>query len=591
MSRRPLFRPSWPRPIWSWLSWRGLRLGSGLVLMAFATTHLLNHAFGLVSFEAMDPAREWLGFWHRPLVWPILLAAFVLHILAALWSLYERRGLRLALWQYVQIASGVLIPLFLALHYMGSRGVFQTLGIPIGYEFELFALWPDHAWRQSILLVLVWLHGCMGVHYWLRLHGWYRRIAGPLLALAVLVPTLSLLGFVSAGRELRAKAAVEPAWLEGVARAERWPSEPAALDFVYQGERLIIGVFLALVVLTLLARAARAFWRERRNSFAVTYAGGRRVRAQRGTSLLEVSRLHGIAHASVCGGRGRCSTCRVRITGGGEVLPPPSPAEARVLQRLGAAPEVRLACQTRPMGDVELALLMPAETTSRESLRPMNPGHGVERETAVLFADLRSFTRLSEGRLPFDVVHLLNRYFKTMGAAIDDAGGHVDKFIGDGIMALFGLDTDPETAARQALRAARSMGAALDGLNHEFRAELPQPLRMVIGLHLGTTIVGELGYGRSITLTAIGDAVNVASRLEGVAKEQNVPFVVSTALLERAGITADALPHQEVALRGRGESLHVVLFAATDELPTVPATTSPRSLMARLLSRSPPVAA
>ncbi len=570
--------------------WRRIRLGSGLVLMAFATTHLLNHAFGLVSFEAMDPARAWLGFWHRPLVWPILLAAFVLHILAALWSLYERRSLRLALWQYLQIASGVLIPLFLALHYMGSRGVFQALGIPIGYEFELFALWPDHAWRQSILLVLVWLHGCVGVHYWLRQRGWYRRMAGPLLALAVLLPSLSLTGFIGAGRELRARAAAEPSWLEALARAERWPEDPAALDFVHRGERLILAVFLALVLCTLLARTVRALWREGRNSFAVTYAGGRRVRAPRGTSLLEVSRLASIPHASVCGGRGRCSTCRVRITSGADALPPPSPAEARVLQRLGAAPDIRLACQTRPAGDVELVLLMPAETTAREALRPMNPGQGVEREVAVLFADLRSFTRLSEGRLPFDVVHLLNRYFRTMGAAIDGTGGHVDKFIGDGIMALFGLDTDPGTAARQALRAARSMGEALHRLNLEFGSELPQPLRMVIGLHLGTAIVGELGYGRSTTLTAIGDAVNVASRLEGVAKEQNVPFVVSTVLLERAGIRVEALPHQEVALRGRHELLPVVPFARTDELPTVPESAAPRSLAARLFSRPPPTA-
>ncbi len=578
-----------------WPTWRGLRLGSGLVLMAFATTHLLNHAFGLVSFEAMDPAREWLGFWHRPEFWPILLAAFVVHILAALWSLYERRGLRMAPWQYLQIASGVLIPFFLALHYMGSRGIFQALGAPIGYEFELFVIWPTYAWQQSILIVLVWLHGCIGLHYWLRLHGWYRRIVGPLLALAVLVPTLSLAGFISAAREFHAKAAAEPEWLAGLARAERWPMDEAELAFVYQGEKLIIGVFLGLVLLALAARSARAFWRERRNSFAVTYEGGRRVRAQRGTSLLEVSRLAGIPHASVCGGRGRCSTCRVRITSGTETLPPPAPAEERVLQRLGAAPDVRLACQTRPRGDVTLALLMPAEATSREALRPMNPGHGIEREIAVLFADLRSFTRLSEGRLPFDVVHLLNRYFKTMGAAIDDAGGHVDKFIGDGIMALFGLDPDAESAARQALRAARAMGAALDGLNHEFRSELPQPLRMVIGVHLGTTIVGELGYGRSTSLTAIGDAVNVASRLEGVAKEQDMAFVISADLLERAGVAADgadvAAERRDVTLRGRAEPLHVVLFATPGDLPDLPADTSPRSLVTRLFGRAPAVPA
>ena len=135
------------------------------------------------------------------------------------------------------------------------------------------------------------------------------------------------------------------------------------------------------------------------------------------------------------------------------------------------------------------------------------------------------------------------------------------------------------------------MGAALDGLNQEFRTELPQPLRMVVGLHLGTTIVGELGYGRSTSLTAIGDAVNVASRLEGVAKEQDMAFVISADLLNRAGVAADAALLRDVTLRGRAEPLHVVLFATPVELPDLPAATSPRSLVARLFSRPSPAPA
>jgi adenylate cyclase len=188
----------------------------------------------------------------------------------------------------------------------------------------------------------------------------------------------------------------------------------------------------------------------------------------------------------------------------------------------------------------------------------------------VLFADLRGFTRLSEGRLPYDVVHLLNRYFKTMGRAIDGAGGHVDKVVGDGIMALFGLATDPATASRQALRAVKAMGEALDGLNREFAGDLVQPLRIAVGLHQGTAIVGELGYGASSALTAIGDAVNVASRLEGVAKEHEVELAVSAVVLSRAGVSKLDAQSREVAIRGRSQPLPVSLIAHTRALPPTP---------------------
>ena len=115
---------------------------------------------------------------------------------------------------------------------------------------------------------------------------------------------------------------------------------------------------------------------------------------------------------------------------------------------------MRLACQIRPSGDLTVTPLMPADAGLRAVMSAMDPRSGVEREVAVLFADLRGFTRFSEGRLPYDTVFVLNRYFATMGSAIENAGGRVDKFIGDGIMALFGLERGPERAARTALAAA-----------------------------------------------------------------------------------------------------------------------------------------
>ena len=184
----------------------------------------------------------------------------------------------------------------------------------------------------------------------------------------------------------------------------------------------------------------------------------------------------------------------------------------------------------------------------------------------MLFADLRGFTSFSEGRLPYDTVFVLNRYFAVMGAAIEGAGGRVDKFIGDGIMALFGLSMAPEPAARAALAAARRMAEALDRLNLELKVELDEPLRMGIGLHLGQAIVGEMGHGRAVSLTAIGDTVNVASRLEMLTKELGCQLIVSDRLARRAGIDLAAFPLHEVDLRGRAGRLAVRLVADAREL-------------------------
>ena len=204
----------------------------------------------------------------------------------------------------------------------------------------------------------------------------------------------------------------------------------------------------------------------------------------------------------------------------------------------------------------------------------MSPAAGVEREIAVLFADLRGFTRIAEGRLPYDVVFILNRYFRVMGTAIEAAGGRVDKFIGDGIMAWFGLQAGPEEGARQALRAARGMAHGLTRLNRELAGELPEPLRMGIGLHLGPAIIGAMGHARNASLTAIGDTVNVASRLETLTKDVEAQLVVSEVLLRRAGLELNAAPAQAIDVRGRTGRLSIRVVAQAGELPLLSSETS-----------------
>jgi len=183
----------------------------------------------------------------------------------------------------------------------------------------------------------------------------------------------------------------------------------AALRHVDDSIRMALGVLLAV---TLGARAVRQIV-ERGSSVRITYPGARVVTVPIGFSILDASRQERIPHASVCGGRGRCSTCRVRILSGSGPLPAPGPTEARVLARLNATPDVRLACQLRPVNDLSIIPLIPPSVAPVESLSHPGLMAGREREVCVMFADLRGFTKIAEKRLPYDTVFLLNRYFET----------------------------------------------------------------------------------------------------------------------------------------------------------------------------------
>jgi adenylate cyclase len=256
----------------------------------------------------------------------------------------------------------------------------------------------------------------------------------------------------------------------------------------------------------------------------------------------------------------------VRILAGLDQLPPPDPAEIRVLQRVGAPPNVRLACQTRPVQSVQVVPLLTVGS-ARDSQARAGYLQGREQEIAILFADLRAFTRLAHQRLPYDTVFLLNRYFRAMGMAVDAAGGHLDKFIGDGVMALFGICGKREDACRRALSAARRMSLNLEELNRSLAPELSEPLRIGIGIHAGPAIVGEMGYDRATTLTAIGDTVNTASRLEALTKEFDVELVFSAIVAEHAGLALDGLERHEVVLRGQDHPTGIITLKSAAALP------------------------
>ncbi|HYM71466.1 MAG TPA: adenylate/guanylate cyclase domain-containing protein [Stellaceae bacterium] len=549
---------------------RRIRLASGLVMLSYVAMHLVNHALGLVSIGAMAWAldRVFFPFWSALPMQVLLYGAFTTHYLLALWALWQRQTLRLKAAEYAQLVLGFLIPILLVKHVVGIRLSAVLFGVDLGYYPYLlwyyFVRAPLVGYQQMAVLVVAWSHAMLGLHFWLRVRPWYERWQALALTGAVLVPVLSLLGVVEAGMKVR-ELADDPAWRAAFG-SFRVPTAGQVRTLEAIGGALV-WFFVAAVAAVLIARIGRWAWRRRHATVRIRYPDGRSIDVLRGTSVLEASRLAHIPHASICGGRGRCSTCRVRVRASYPGLPPPDEAERRVLDRIGATGNIRLACQLRPSIEVQVTPLLPAFAHARDGTTRVDFAQGSEREIAILFADIRGFTALSEGRLPYDIVFILNRYFAAMGRAVEAAGGRIDKFVGDGVMALFGVDGNAANGCRRALAAARLMSLRLDELNHSLSADLTAPLRIGIGIHAGPAIVGEMGYGSATNITAIGDAVNTANRIEGLTKEYGVELAVSAQVVDRAGLDLPNPRREEIEIRGKQERLEIVLFASARDLP------------------------
>ncbi|OWV84105.1 adenylate cyclase [Rhizobium sp. R635] len=549
--------------IFSERSIRRARLGSGLVIFIFVLLHLSNHALGLISLDAADKARHlFLAIWRNPAGTVVFYASVVIHMTLVLRAIYLRRSLVMPKGETAQIVLGLLIPLLLIDHVIGTRTAHDLYGYIDDYETVVEQLWiknPANGARQVLGVIAVWFHGCIGIHFWLRYRPWYAGAAPLLLALAILVPVLSVLGFVQMGRTLADPSyqlTTNPYEVNVNAHYLSDPEVRARIAAVRAG---LYGAFSFSLLAVVAARARRRL-KERIDQVAVHYPGGEVIRVPRGFTVLEASRLGGLPHYSVCGGKGQCSTCRVQILGDYESLPIPDKMEQTTLRRINAGPDVRLACQLRPDRDVAVApLLVPAvEAALPANSQETSPGR--EREIAVLFVDIRHFTTLTETRLPFDVVFLLNRYFAIIGKAVEQAGGRLDKFIGDGAMALFGLNTAPEEACRQALKAAAAIVAEIEKLAAELAEELTLPLRIAIGIHTGPAVVGTMGYGRVRSMTAIGDTVNVASRLESAAKEFEAAIVISEPVANLSGAALAGIESREINVRGRALPLKVYVI-------------------------------
>ncbi|MEZ4451594.1 MAG: adenylate/guanylate cyclase domain-containing protein [Nannocystaceae bacterium] len=186
---------------------------------------------------------------------------------------------------------------------------------------------------------------------------------------------------------------------------------------------------------------------------------------------------------------------------------------------------------------------------------------GATRCAAVLFSDLRGFTHYSEKLAPPQLVDELNAYLLAMVAEIRAEGGVVDKYIGDAIMAVFGLTTQGPEDALRAIQAASRMQAALARHNRERASRGLPPLAQGIGVHYGPMVAGNIGTPERMQYTVIGDTVNLASRLESATKDEQVDVLISADAIAEAEASGQPLPahrrHGLIHVRGRDEEIEV----------------------------------
>jgi adenylate cyclase len=549
---------------------RRLRLAAGLIMLSYLTLHLSMHALGNVSFEAMQWCTRIHDFiWHSIPGTIALYGAFAIHFTLALYALYSRRSFRMGAGELVRLLLGFSILPLLLHHFAAGRYVYSAFDVTRRYDVVLtvyFSFVPFWGWRQVTVLLVAWAHGCLGVHYWLRARPGYHKVAPVLLTSATLLPALALLGIWQGTREVLAQWQLHPEWLQMTVR-DGHMRDPGVNGPSWNLEVELYWIYVVLLALVFVARVARWLIERRRGLVSITYPGGRVVRVPIGCAVLDASRRAGIPHAAICGGRGRCTTCRIRVLRGVATLPPPSASEQALLGRLLAGPSVRLACQLRPCADIAALPLLPAGIGASESRRrDYSEASDIERFAAIMFVDIRRSTALVEKRLPYDVVFLLNYFFDAVAGAVVDAGGMPNQFLGDGMMAIFGIHTDAREACSQALAAAQLIHSRLADMNRTLANELPEPITIGVGLHAGNVILGELGYRDQFLLAAIGDSVHVAARLQELTKHYGCQLVVSDIVASTAGVKMDGFPVHEVTVRGRTEPLAVRSVGAMNEL-------------------------
>lgn len=305
-------------------------------------------------------------------------------------------------------------------------------------------------------------------------------------------------------------------------------------------------------------------------SFWIEFIGDRSVKIDEGQSILTASLLAGIPHYHACGGKGKCSTCRVLVRDGADFLSPPNRKEQKLQKQIAFPPNVRLACQTFINGaPVRLHRIIRDEADMALYIEDDGVGElhsmGEEKDLVLFFLDIRNFTPFMQAYPAFDVMHIIRRLFALFRKCIEDRRGRIIETAGDGLYAVFGLQDDVKAAAQNAVAAGYKIMQELNELNSTYLQNyFNHQFEVGIGIHSGRTIVGNIGLGAN-TLNVMGLAVNIASRLQHATREVDNNFLISEEVVSLLEELSSDTQTAMLRLKGVSEKVKVYLLGTSFE--------------------------
>ena len=559
-----------------------LRIVTGLILFVYVFMHLLNHSFNLISIQFADFVRKeyFSVIWQNRIGIFALYFSLLVHMFLGFYAIIIKKSLKLKKKDWVQIVFPVLALIMLLQHVAVSFIITKVFPGEETYELVFAAIHaaPDDYLSNTLLFsfmtIFIWFHGVIGIDSYFKHKATqnkkfsiYLRFLPIFIIFYWILPTASVLGFLVGLKEMDFIIQIKA--LENIDKFlfsvlnKYIPSD--AFPFVFQVQPLVMNYYpifiLSIIILISLSILKTKFY----GTIEVKYPGNKSVLISKGTSILEASKIGNISHQAICGGRGRCTTCRIKIISDKNKVNRPNVNEIKAIERAGLDDGIRLACQLRPTNDISvIPLLNP--NSSVQNLKNLLNLTGKEQETVILFVDLRDFTKLSETALPYDVVYILNKYYAACGEVIEKNNGRLDKFIGDGIMAIFDKSNSININSRNAILSANKISLKMEELNNEINYEFSKKIKFGIGVHAGNTIVGMMGYGSNVSETVVGDNVNIASRLENLSKQFKCELVISKYVALKANIKTDDLLTKKVKIRGRKDSLEIFTFNRGTEI-------------------------
>jgi adenylate cyclase len=272
-------------------------------------------------------------------------------------------------------------------------------------------------------------------------------------------------------------------------------------------------------------------------------------------TILEATLKAGINHMHVCGGNARCTTCRIDIVEGIDNCLPRNEKEKQLTEKLGFPRNIRLACQTRINGNVTIRRPVVDDLDIKIILRQLGnePGTrlGQEKELAILFTDIVNYTKFAEAFPAYDVVHVLNRYYQLMNETIVHHQGIISDVAGDGILALFGIIEERGNPVLDAVNAVRAMNTTLKKFNGYLDQMYDWSFGIRAGINFGKVIVGNFDTGMMKKISAIGDAVNLASRIEDANKDFGTQLLVSESANEEIKGLVETEKMRRAHLKGK----------------------------------------